>query len=256
MNQKGIIKGLPDFKITMPSDEELRTSSEAWYARVGHTFIDRWPDSVRALSFPTELVAVNAEEMVHLWDDRPCTETMQRYADLLDGRMGWKRWFIRLNSRSPKDASHPGAPITCAGKQAVEWIVMSERCLDDTCYFRHIDVPFYICLRKAEHLHKDGEFRCFAKDGEVISVTRYFYQDAPEHEVSKDIILNFANKFYNDNLKRYYKDIVFDIYMPSETLIEVNPYGLSDPCLFKSYDKLEGMGGFLGSKNDVAEFQR
>jgi hypothetical protein len=50
-------------------------------------------------------------------------------------------------------------------------------------------------------------------------------------------------------LAAHYRDVVFDLYAPGypeEVLIELNPYGLSDPCLFDSYEEVERGGERLG----------
>lgn len=240
---------LSSIEIRMPTDEELQASHTMRYERVAEYMIDQWPESVRALSFPTKMVEVDPEQMMQLYDgESPEWKAVAtELAEKLDEAMDWQPFFIRLNSRSPKDAVD--LPITCSGRQAIYWISQSMRCMDDTATALYAKKPMYICLRKAQRMHKDGEFRCFAKDGQVIAASRYFYDDTPMNRPAQGVVLEAAKRFYDAHLQAHYPDVVFDLYAPGsdqEILIELNPYGLSDPCLFGSYDEVEKGGERLG----------
>lgn len=232
-----------------PSAEELRVAARERFDRVAPFMIDRWPESVRALSFPTKMVEVPTEEMFALfdWQSPDWKAGASTLAARLDEAMDWEPHFIRLGSRSPKDVSDN--LVTCSGRQAVWWITQSERCLDDTVTASHAGEKTFICLREARHLWKDAEFRCFARDGEVIAASRYFYREQPEHRTAEGSVLAAAKAFYDTHLKAHYPDVVFDLHAPGsehEILIELNPYGMSDPCLFYSYDEVEKGGERLG----------
>lgn len=240
--------------VRMPTEEELFVSYSAVYERAAHTFIDNWPDDVRALSMPTILVPLDPDLLIKVFDDTPDRMPATKLiAGLIDDAMGWdQQWFVRLNSRSPKDATAPGFPITCSGKQAVWWLASSERALDDTCMLRGARKPLYVCLREWRHMWPDGEFRCFAKDGRLRGVSRYFYDRAPAFTVSDERLWEAAERFYQTHLSRHYPDIVFDLHDPLSAeplLIEINPYGLSDPCCFAgSYEEIETVGGVRQSR--------
>lgn len=245
------------FAVRMPTEAESRQSAEEWYARVGWSFIDRWPPDVAALSVPTTFVRVDARRLARLWEHTPDYGVAQETADLLDATMGWRQWFVRLNSRSPKDVFPPDSPFTCSGKQAVSWIMCSERCLDDIVLFSHIEEPLFICLREPRQIFKDEEFRCFAKDGNVIGVSRYHYNIPAEYPgPSDEYLFHAAQTFYKNHLERHYSEVVFDLCAPGVDrclLIEVNPYGLSDPCCFGSYGELEARPGVRLVLPDVGE---
>lgn len=236
----------------MPTDEELHTSNLAYYNSVAHTFIDNWPDEIRALSMPTKMVQIDASLMLRLWgnkrDDHSAAEEI---AATLDAEMGWAPWLVRLNSRSPKDMSYPVAPITCSGKQAVWWIGGSERCLDDASMLYHAHKPLYICLRQYVHMYEDAEFRCFAKGGKLLGVSRYFFDKEPEDTMNDGRLWDGAEAYYETHLAKHYPDIVFDLHAPgfdNALLIEINPYGLSNPCCFDSYADIEENGGVRQSR--------
>lgn len=238
------------FNFEMPSREEMAIGAKERFDRVAHFMIDRWPESVRALSFPTTMVPVSAAEMRGLYEteDRDAWKAnATQLADRLDAIMQWDAFFIRMSSRSPKDVTD--RPITCSGRQAVDWIASSMRCMEDVSTADLAEEQMFICLRQPLHMFADGEFRCFARDGKVLGVSRYFYNTEPEHRMPEGKVLAAATAFYDKHLAAHYPDVVFDLYLPGmegETLIELNPYGLSDPCLFGSYDEVEQGGERLG----------
>lgn len=235
-----------DMAFVMPTDEQVRESAGRRYAMSGPFDIDRWPESIRALSMPTKMIEVDdPERWLSMWDD-PANGVAAAYAAKLDEAMGWGHHFIRLNSRSPKDAAFPVAPITCAGKQAMWWITVSERCIDDSVMHWHAGAPIFICLREWRPIQPAYEFRCFAKGGEVIAVSRYDYlHDSKVPDAAAPRLMDAAKRFYGSHLAHHYGDVVFDIHAlgsGSELLIELNPYGLSDPCCFGSYEEVEKGG--------------
>ncbi len=156
-------------EIRMPTPEEMRASSLHWFERIGPTLIDRWPSELAALSMPTEFVKVPAEIIEPLFEptrDGP-QKVVAAFAAELDAKIGWKRRFVRLNSRSPKDATWPfEVPATVSGKEVICMFGGSERILDDLCRFRHIpEHPAYVCLRDwVFGFQVAWEYRCFVKD--------------------------------------------------------------------------------------------
>jgi hypothetical protein len=243
--------------LVMPSDEELRTSSLAWFDIVGPTLIDRWPAELMALSIPTELVPFPLEIFEPLFEtnkDWP-SKAVAEFASELDAKIGWKRRFVRLNSRSPKDATWPfEAPGTISGKEAISMFAGSERILDDLCYFRRIpEHPAYVCLRDWVYgFSTRGEYRCFVKDGKLIAVTHYDYTNPwrGPADGGKEIRA-VIDTWFNERVKAALpvETIVFDLHLDQHgeppLLIEVNPYGRSDPCYFKSYDRVENASGYI-----------
>jgi hypothetical protein len=239
--------------IEEPDPAENKASAERYYERIGPFNIDQWPESVRALSFPTRMIEVeDKQEFLGIFDP-PGDAIAQRYADRLDVMMGWDSHFIRLNSRSPKDTSYPVAPITASGKQAMWWIRGSERCLEDAVRHYHANKPLFICAREWRPINPAFEFRCFAKDGQLIAVSRYDYANPSQvNDAEGSWIFAAVEDYYRNNLSAHFSSVVFDLYAPGqreEILIELNPYGLSDPCLFVSYEEVEKGGILVGNKN-------
>jgi len=243
--------GIPNanmFKIAplkMPTEEECRATALKEYEVRGAFDIDRWPDDVAALSMPTKFIEVqDVKEFEQIFEpNEKGLAVAQKYADLIDEEIGWDQHFIRLNSRSPKDSAYPGLPITHSGKQAMGWIMSSMRCMDDLYAPRYAETPLFICLRKRMPIVPAYEFRCFAKDGALVGVTRYDYHNENQMpDADTYIIWKAAKSFYKTHLA--YDTVVFDLFdIEKETplLIELNPYGLSDPCCFKSYGNISGV---------------
>lgn len=241
-------------KMREPSPKELRDASMQWVSRVGPTLIDQWPDDVLALSMPTKFVRLPTGIIDDLFEHHGGVIPMsvRELAAELDGLLDWERHFIRLNSRSPKDAPWPfETPVTCSGKEAMMILGCSERVLDDMVCFEYIpEHPAYICARKfIPALRPDGEFRCFVKDGILIAISAYDYL----HPVSAPddggrAIRDKIGHWFADVLKpRLHLDtVVFDVFLQRDgsiVLIELNPYGLSDPCFLGSYSAVETFAG-------------
>lgn len=232
-----------------PSEGELNAGAQRRFATFGPFNIDRWPDEVIELSMPTKFIRIEDPRLfVDLFDKRTPMSEALRYAALIDDTIGWDNHFIRLNSRSPKDASFPVPPITNSGKQAISWILGSERCLDDIVTMSRVEAPVFICCREWRHIPPSSEIRCFAKAGRVLGASRYDYGNDPSEEwlnADSGDILGRVDEFYDKYLAAHYDTVVFDIALNGETplLIELNPYGLSDPCCFLSYERIESVGG-------------
>lgn len=253
---------IPD--LVMPTDEQLRASSLRWFDRIGPTLIDRWPAELAALSMPTELVPFPVELLEPLFEPTKhgFSNAVRDFTRELDDKIGWDRRFVRLNSRSPKDSTWPfEVPATISGKEAISMFAGSERMLDDLCYFRRIPdiAPAYICLREWVYgFRTEQEYRCFVKDGDLIAVTHYDYTkpwagpDDGGKELRGRIETWFAEKV---KPALPIQTVVFDLHENHDgsfLLIEINPYGLSDPCHFKTYEAVESASEFIRYASPVS----
>lgn len=242
---------IPPFVLEVPSDEEMRAIMEPRWAAAAPYAIDQWPAAIAAASVETTLIPIDTSEIEVIFEpeDPRFRSVMQKYADLIDAVVGWEPHFIRLSTRSPKDAASPGLPITHSGKQAMCWIASSMRCMDDLSVAKFAQKPIYIALRKQYHARPGGEFRAYAKGGNLLAISRYDYHDPAKIAYDEQAITAMVQKFHREVIAPAYADAVFDlelgVYNRKEPLlIEVNPYGLSDPCLFRSYEAIENEGGF------------
>lgn len=247
---------LDGFEIRMPTPEEHRQTSLGWLNRIQNTLIDQWPADLMALSMPTKLVPFPEDLQQEFWglyDGKAPGPTMNAKALELDAIMGWDRKFVRLNSRSPKDGAWPFAvPVTISGKEALSILAGSNRVIEDLVQFKYVpEQPVYICLRDfVPGMTPDREFRCFVKDGELIAVTHYDYQNAMKApEDGGAALRGLIDNYFNNKLKPvlHMDTVVFDLYIGSgePMVIEINPYGLSDPCFFLSYEHVENARSYI-----------
>lgn len=244
--------------LRMPTPEEHRKVSLAWLSRVQPCLIDQWPADLAALSIPTKFVKIDVDPV---WDamcdlqDGKKAGIPQPLVDLaaeMDDVMGWDRKFVRLNSRSPKDWPWPfEVPATISGKEAVSMLAGSRRVMDDLYEFKWVpEQPAYVCLRDwVCWIRSQYEFRCFVKDGELIAVTHYDYTKPTPEAVRNNAgdIRAAIDTYFAERLKPalHIDTVVFDIAFDQHKmsldpmLIEINPYGLSDPCWFGDYEAVE-----------------
>lgn len=236
------------FKIQEPSEDDLRKSSARWLECVGPTLIDNWPEDLLALSAPTLFVDLPKDIAVTMFDIGPQSVGSDA-ANEIDAKLGWERRFFRLNSRSPKDAPFPfELPLSCSGKEMLQVMSCSERMLNDLCYFHHSTATPKLCLREFwPGVRPLYEYRCFVKDRKILAVAEYAncqteLWSAPlscadaETRANIDIYLN------ETVLPRLHIDtVVVDIFVgPREMkLIEINPFGSSDPVGAQSYKAIE-----------------
>lgn len=242
----------------LPTDEEMYEPMLARWNDQAMATIDSWPEDVAALSVPTTLIPLDLDDGMVIYEpsDPRWEEVMDKYAAKIDAVTGWDRHFIRLSTRSPKDSAPDALPITMAGKQAMDWIINSERCMDDIAMAKFARKPIFIAVRETYVAPKGGEFRCFAKDGKLIAMSRYIQDDVVGNYGDFDLF-GHAREFYETHLAKHYDTIVFDLQFGAQLrgadgcfanhagplLIELNPYGLSHPCLFEGYDEIETEGG-------------
>lgn len=253
-------------ELVMPTEAELRESSLRWFDRIGPTLIDRWPTDLAALSMPTEFVKFPIEIMEELFEPKgdQFSKGIVEFASELDAKIGWKRRFVRLNSRSPKDSTWPfEVPATISGKEAISMFAGSERILDDLCRFSHIpEHPALVCLRDWVYgFRSEGEYRCFVKDGKLIAVTHYDYTKPWSGPID-------GGRELRQQIDRWFVEkvrpalpletVVFDLHLDHKgfLLIEINPYGLSDPCHFQTYDRVENAGNFIEFAPALSSQQR
>ena len=232
-----------------PTKEELREANKPWAERIAPLLIDRWPAKLLALSMPTKFVPMPKGMLDDMFEARGWTDRTKSLAVAVDEALGFDRHFFRLNSRSPKDAPWPfEAPITCSGKEVVSVMRASERMLDDLCHFEHTDLEPVICLREqAFGLRPDVELRCFVKEGKVLAVAEYGHEPVLATPVSADADLRKAAERYVLDVAGPHlpnDTVVVDIWMKPElgrpfSLIEINPYGWSDPVGAISYEAIE-----------------
>ncbi len=235
-----------------PTDEQFRASALRWQEIVGPLCIDKWPPKLLALSAPTiflEFPLVLADEWWHQ-EQKGWSETANQFAAEIDKACDWEMKFFRLNSRSPKDATWPlEALLSCSGRMMLHIMRSSERMLDDLVRFKWSDITPILCLREDMHCDPGRELRVFMQDGVVKAVAEYGHEPTLLGYQDRDEVLR-------ERAERYVLDVVGP-HLPMNTIvvdlliqvdgfrvIEVNPFGLSDPVGAQSYESImQGIPG-------------
>jgi hypothetical protein len=251
-----------DFKITppkMPTDEEMKERTLSRWKMVEPVLLSNLGPDILKLSMPTVFFKIPTKEIsdewLIAWDGKEMEGPAKRLTECLtwainhfDGEV-----FFKLDGRSPKDWG-----IVKFTKDNIDEIVTnffaSERMLDDVIVQRHHRKHFMLCFRKWVELK--NEFRIFVKDRKVQGITWYDYtsDELPvNHKKLQKRVTTLAQDYLekiNPNVE--INDYVFDIGFVNDEpiLIELNPYGLSDPCCFKTYDNIKGFAWKRKNKGD------
>lgn len=267
-----------------PRDEKYAPKPSMWELSLP-TYLENWPKALRDLSIPSMYLKLSrgqAETLgsynAELGEAFSAPENHETIKDLMIDHLDhmirhYDKAFIRLGSRSPKDAMYwgidargqvPNGQIT-SGKQAFELLTAgTERIYEDLQTQLAMKYAPHIFVRKGIAMPDWCEFRCFMKDRELVGISQYNYR-ATHPEVSKyaaqirQAITRFFDLEFRDAC--HVDSVVFDVFLEREErdpvnpctidpwisdsggvyyrlktrLLEINPYAnyLTDPCLFK-----------------------
>ena len=218
---------------------------------VQYAWMENWYDKLpEEITIPAKHFRLSKEEFEGLLpiidgDDSKLLPTFlakieTHMADLKRG-MGCKAFFVRLGSRSPKD--HPDFGPCYDSQGLITLFAESMRIGEDLVLCEKINYLPYLFIRPWIQIDKKHEFRCFCKDGKLVGVSQYFYQERfyyLDDEAVRKSIVSQADKMLVSLaacLDTSFVDMIFDIiYRPGEVmplLIEINPWSSwTDPCLF------------------------
>jgi hypothetical protein len=235
---------LPELR--MLSEEELVASAVNRFAHVRTTQLDELPNQVYKLMPKTILIPIPDDVVAPILHECVDPIPFDNFAARLDMIMGWDQKFIKLASRSPKDMEP--YPVTHSGKTALHWIAGSMRCFVDLC--DQSRVPDYqpkIALRDFVYGIR-AEFRVFIKDNDLQGIAVYD-ERGNVHVEKGEVTEGRVARYWANNIRPHMKidDYVFDLALRHNDeliVIEFNPYGLSDPIGFKSYDNINRIALF------------
>ena len=233
--------------------EEQYRISENWFKPLEGVCFQDWNDTLRKASYPINFHRLPKEKirpMIDLmYDSKGDIETiMELVSPHFDIPNYDNGFFIKLISRSPKDWSDKLQFFNL--KDAMQAVLNSMRCFDDLVMLSRLDCDNFI-TRPFIDIEKWREFRVLVFDGKIQGISQYFYDETfsiiSQHAVIiEQSIRRFIDEIVTPNMK--VKSFCADIVWPSSAfssseniiLLETNPYGLSDPCIFKSYENLDG----------------
>lgn len=263
-----------------PHNEKYRPS-QAYWDLARPTFIENWPNVLHSLSIASAQVKLDLREahalgsyILELGEGFDAPEEHEVLRSMIISRLDEKLKnfkkgvFVRLGSRSPKDAMYwgvdseghkPNGEIQ-TGQQAFELLTCcSERITEDLHMQIAMGYEPSIWLREGLDLPAWSEFRCFMKDRTLIGISQYYYR-APYPEIKEDAnglkwaIWQFFGQEFRD--ASHLDSVVFDVFVKRRRLavtdsrgnklpgtpewngyevklLEINPFfNLTDPCLF------------------------
>ena len=245
---------LPFTGFRMPTETELQESARRWLSPLLPCLYENWPIGLQSLSFRTESVPLAAGDIAALLDtfdnrfDQDALGQVEGRVNAAAAPFADTGYYARLNSRSPKDSFHASGKLSefrCrTGADVVSLFSGSERILDDLARWRRLS-GCRILLREHRDIPPAQEWRCFIRDGEVAGISQYFYREhypdlVRDREHTEERITRFLKSAVLPIL--HLDSVVVDVWLADQPMvIEINPYGLSDPCLL-SYPELEGDG--------------
>lgn len=243
---------LINFMPRMPSEDELRESALKWEKVTGPCMLGNWPDDLAALSMPTQYVELPRNNDA-LYESSEFVTHASPIAAEIDAITGFDRVFFRLNSRSPKDSAWPmEIPVTCSGKEMMNVIGSSERCLEDLGRMQYTITTPKICLREYQPgMQPIFEYRVFIKGMKILAVAEYANKNSLDlYQASIDFdaeLRQEIDKYFAETLapRLHISTVVIDLWhrkwekSSPFMLIEINPYGLSDPVGAQNYAAIE-----------------
>lgn len=129
--------------------------------------------------------------------------------------MGRKEWFIRLNTRTPRDYRNP--PVTGNAQQAIDILTRSVRTTYDLGQMWVQRRPCVIYLRPKVHIGEGRLFRCFVKGGALIAISQCEGSLSRFPEERKGHIISSLQSYLRRVIKAFpYDDFVFDAYFKAD----------------------------------------
>lgn len=258
---------------TPEANERHAKSQFKYFEFVKPTYIENWPKALADLSIEQIDIPLTIDEA------RALGSNIAEYGEAFGPVQSIKAIehrvneavkqfpngaFIRLGSRSPKDSwrREPTMRVLSVDRITRDssplrfMLDCSERMSDDLRLAAQNDYAPHIFVRKWINLEKWQEFRCFVKDGELVGISQYYYdQFFPVISQEADSI-EWAIKAWCDSYfvnASHLRDVVFDVVVSMRgsgairqwgvRLLEINPFfNMTDPCLF-SWDKPNDFDG-------------
>lgn len=232
------------FNITFPTEEELKVSAKKWFEPLKNIGLNKWNSILIDNSFPFEIYPIKENIIDILISDGNANldEAIEYFNSIIGKSKFESPYFIKLISRSPKDYLYDNMALS-AGKDIASALSSSMRTFEDLCRFKYLPEESFLVLRPFIKLKRKYEFRVFVYENKINGISQYYYENSFNYskeelvKIEKDI-RDFTNDILIPNCEE--DTFVVDLYCDKNVkLIEINPYYLSDPCLFYSYDNLK-----------------
>ena len=260
---------MPELTEDRPYNPPIRRHDDAV-----QTYLENWPNELRSLSIPQVDIPMTREEATALdsqiidWGEAFAEAPIPAHSLVAKVEAACARmpgpYFVRLGSRSPKDAFYwPKDELKAENADEVLQLLTagSERVYEDLKIGLHFNYEPHIFIRQWIDIPEWAEFRCFMKDRKLIAVSQYYYRKVHRQILDEwDGIQWSIEQFFNRQFRHasHLDSVVFDVFVRLKgnatynsaccgnlpwrnwevKLLEINPYwNLTDPCLF-SWDEL------------------
>jgi D123 len=239
--------------------------SDRWREVEASTFIENWPKALRDLSIPSHGIPMSDKEAQTLghsivkWGEtfnEVEYEDAVRNAIIHDLEKAVQKFpagaFVRLGSRSPKDAFFPSSNYRLVngtlktGRDAWNMLTASSEQMSDDLHAAAFNgYQPYIWVREGMDIPKWSEFRCFMRNRTLVGICQYHHSGTffriADHAFG---IRNSIEEFFRQKFIRYchLDSVVFDVFVSQreddffETrLLEINPFDstLTSSGMFK-----------------------
>nr|DAE86501.1 MAG TPA: hypothetical protein [Caudoviricetes sp.] len=244
-------------------------TAQNWYNNLNGVKFSDWGKDlfsysipIKEIKIPTEMVILclnNDKKAEHILVNYLQRQLNKKENQFFFGANRIRELFVKLESRSPKDyiQNYPREdykPLYNA-QEIVNALLGSMRTFEDLVFLTKLKSEVILYIRPFVNLYRHCEWRVFVKDKKVIGISQQFYKETFPYDkkyikrLEKDILYfmknicipnisvpNFVADLYVKEYA-YLSNVRKFVYLPN--IIETNPYGLSDPCLFETYDNLE-----------------
>lgn len=264
----GILNSNIDFKeffknLKPPTEEELQKIANESLDRHHSYSVTQFTNELKNVSLPFYEVQLTINEVLQFVEFENNPEIPESIISKVEKSISDNNlqsgFFIKFMSRSAKDVNHNMSEPYNDVKTSLNDMRNSMRCFDDMCSVAYATENVErICLiiRPFVNFNRGNEFRIFKNQFNQMFVTKYYVE--LEHTVGYSQIVKQSSKIadmfnLHENFK-HIENLVIDVIInddsDSPTLIEVNPYELSDPiCFAKDYDETI-KGGFHHNLQD------
>lgn len=252
----------------LPKRNSLEVAQD-WYNNLNGVKFSDWGKDLFSYSPPLKEIKIPTKII------RPCLDANKKAEHILVnylqrqlnkkenqfffGANRIKELFVKLESRSPKDyiQNWPKEDYKALhnAEEIVDALLGSMRTFEDLVFLTQLKDEVILYIRPFIDMERRYEWRVFVKDKKVIGISQQFYKDTFSYnetyiDILEENILYFMNETCIPNIP--VDNFVADLYVYNyfylsndakfilfPYIIETNPYGLSDPCLFETYDNLE-----------------
>jgi len=232
-------------KPIMPSKEQLLESAKEWWKIHEKINFLEWNDILKINSYPFKYFKITSDLILDVLNGKNVESVLNIFEEEIY-KSGWKNsYFIKLITRSPKDYLDDIGFELKSAQEGFDAIFGSLRCFEDLVQLQMLDKCIFI-IRPYIDIPKEREFRVFVEEGKIKGISQYHYTEEYDWIKKNAYIIQYRienfisyNVIPNLDLSSFVADIVVKD-GGSCILLELNPYGLSDPCLFKEYKNLDG----------------